>query len=376
MTTLLLTFNDHFLNWDTSVYEERHFIAHVQACDTLQTKIGSIYIDTIGRKLVIDTDACSGLSAKESAKSPDKLYVSPTVQDAVKSTCAWSAYTAVTQLVRRLQDSKLYLLQGLLIESNMAWLTGQLCSTFVSNLDQWCSFVCDSLPPRFMNVLYVRVSRLMLCMYVAQMIDHHKEKKRTVHTEGGVRQIVQDAMAIKAWMSRTCHQQAAAEEQVIITVQSFLLVSQKDMTQAFSEALLSFGVKYAFHLYDLLRLALKYRPDVSNNDRKAVLGLCLEFTNQVQKAMSADSFSFSLPTVDCTILDELFPMVGVEFCTGRKWKLAPLPDPNVVKSAMAVLVGETCNKAMASKRATINITAGKKASDTSVPIPVISVITV
>lgn len=273
------------------------------------------------------------------------------MQDAVRSTCSSSAYRAVSQSVLRLQESKQYLLQGLLNEQNMVWINGSLCAAFINNLDQWSSFICSALPERFTFMVYLQVARLMVHMYIANMIDRHKEKKRMVSTERGVRQIAQDLMAIKSWIS-TYEKDANAvtEQHVIVVLQSFLLCSQRDMVQAFSEAILLFGIKYAYHAYDLLRLCLKFRPEISDIDRKAVLGLCCEFIHAVQKAMDADGFSFSLPTQDMTMLDMLLPKVGIEHCTGFKWKLCTLSDPAAVQMTLAVIVAETCNKAMASRK--------------------------
>eukprot|EP00981_Chlorochromonas_danica_P012823 scaffold5444_cov181-Ochromonas_danica.AAC.4 len=317
-TTLLLAFNDHFLEWDISSYTETHFINHVQACDSLQVNVSRTYIDLAVRKVVIaDSDI-------QFTPEQPYLVISSSIQDAVRSTCCTSASRAVRQAVQRLEDNKVYLLEGFLNEYNVSWLDGSLCNAFINNLDQWASFVCAALPERFLFMVYLQVSRLLIRMYIHHMIARHKEKKRHILTEKGVRQISQDLVAIKAWI--------------------------EDIVKAFSESVLFFGIKYAYHAYDLLRLMLKFRPDVSDTDRRAILGNCSEFINQIKKAIDGDSFSFALPTQDMAMLDDLLPLVGIEHCTGKKWKLCTLADPSSVKLTLSIIVSETCNKALASRK--------------------------
>lgn len=353
MTSLLLAFNDHLLSWDTSGYSETHFINHVQACDALQQGVQSLYIDLSQRKVLV---ADSAVVAEN--KEPNRLVVSAAVQDAVRCTCSSSAQIAVAQSVNRLQESKLYLVEGMLNEQNMAWINGSLIAAFVNNLDQWTNFICSTLPQRFTYMVYLQVSRLLIKIYLANMIAKHRSKSRLICTERGVAQMAQDLMAIKSWIcTYESNMNTVTEQHLIVVLQSFLLCAQKDIVQAFSEAILFFGMKYAYHGYDLLRLVLKFRPDVHDIDRKALLGLCSEFIVQVQRAMQRDQFSFELPTQDMAILDELLPRVGVEHCTGRRWKVITLPDPRTVHLTLSLVVAETCNKALAARRKTDGRTA-------------------
>lgn len=311
----------------------------------MQVNVSRTYIDLSVRKVVIaDSDI-------HFTSEQPYLVISSSIQDAVRSTCGTSASRAVRQAVERLEDNKVYLLEGFLNEHNVSWLDGTLCNAFINNLDQWASFVCAALPERFLFMVYLQVSRLLIRMYIHNMIARHKEKKRKILTEKGVRQISQDLIAIKAWIvsNESCIH-AVTEQHIIVALQSFLLCSQKDMVGAFSESMLFFGIKYVYHAYDLLRLMLKFRPDVSDTDRRAILGLCSEFINQIKKAIDGDSFSFALPTQDMAMLDDLLPLVGIEHCTGKKWKLCILPDPSSVKLTLSIIVAETCNKALASRK--------------------------
>ena len=259
------------------------------------------------------------------------------------------------------------LLDALLNERAPGWLGGELWRLYTDQVHKWLlEFTWQSLPQRYHRLAYVEILHLMIQMYVQKLVECHNDRKRTRLTKQGVQQIQDDLLMLYNWMETHVFQNEAHEEKRLLPILVlFMQCAEENALQCFADAVQQFGIRYAYHLYDLMRLVMKYRiEDLSPRKRKAILALCSEFLKQLRAVHDTDNSLLVGENLshgegkghgymDRSIFEILCPNVGVEHCTGTRWRLEQLVDPGPVRMTVALLVNNTCERARVIKRRTM-----------------------
>jgi hypothetical protein len=346
LQTQLLAFSDHFSLLDLAPYEELSLMDHIRTCDKIFEQLSKVAFDLNTRILLKD-------GIPQEADMEQYLTVSPSVLDSIKSTCDDSARQAFLRSVYILQDAKKYLLENMFHELADGWMGGILCKALVNTLSQWVDMVREIMPRKFVRVTFVETSRLMIIMYINRMVTLHQAKKSTTLSPRGIQQMKSDLKTIYSWVAEnTLPEECIAEKKLlqILFQEGFVTCSDSDALQVFAMATRWFGVKHEYAIYDLFRLVLKYRSDISTKVRKAILAVCNEYLHQLHNAIQTDPQLLQGEITNTNILDILFPSAGIEHCTGAKWKMEKSSDPTATKLTVTLVVTDTINEAMEFRR--------------------------
>ncbi len=344
----MLCFTDHMTLLDFANYEESALIFHVNTTNILLERFKTSYISLQTRKLV------HKIKNDMDIENPSEYLLFPlAVTDALNSACYISSRNAVLKAVYNMAETVSELTVGFLHERVVGWIGGDLCKTFITRFDQWVVHLATILPEKYSTILFIEVGRLMVTLYFNNMTTSYIGNKNLKLSSRGVQQLVSDLQDINVWMvSHISAEHAMDEKNLLLTMASFLVCSQEAALQCYADAIAKFGIQYSLHLYDIIRLVMKFRIDITSRQRKDILGLCGEYLIQLQKAASADSDllsgSHSLEGAhyfDRSIFEVLCPLAGVEHCTGFKWGVEPLSDPTSVRNTIQNLVTNTCNNA-------------------------------
>jgi type II secretory pathway pseudopilin PulG len=180
---------------------------------------------------------------------------------------------------------------------------------------------------------------------------------------------------MQQWLSCRANLSTSADETTIKSVASLAnsnvgIIDHSNRNNAilrcYADAIQTFGIKYALELYDLLRLFLKMRIDMSSSERKKVLGQCSEFYRQLQGAVQSDPTlmqagglgSIGLKaSKDRKIFEDLCPSVGTEHCTGKKWSMEALQtDIGPIRVLISQLITAVTEAARAARNAAVQVT--------------------
>jgi hypothetical protein len=282
---------------------------------------------------------------------------------------------------------------------------------FLNRFDVWLREFVICIPSQYETIVKIELARLVVKTYMGNLIRVYQEHKRFSLSKKGVEQVSCDISRIQDWLDSLFNGVGRALEEYMFlsTVNSFLSCGEDAMLASYAASVQSFGIQYSLHVYDLLRLLLKMRKvtDCSTKVRKSALGICAEFLSQLQTAIAADSSLLSgtrvarkvgrvaktklNPTGDyssssssnsagddptsshCSItaqlaellsyspstslFDELFPKVGVEHCTGKRWGPEKMSDPIAVRMLVARMVTETIAVARCRHREAVELLA-------------------
>lgn len=190
-------------------------------------------------------------------------------------------------------------------------------------------------------MLFVETCRLLITVYVTNMISCYKSNKHIKVSSKGIEQIIADMQTLHSWTVEHISQHLVQfEANFLLMLIQFLFSGENNLITCFSESVQMFGLQYSLHIYDILRLMLKYRMDLTSSTRHSVLGvyyciscvyghinfhlmkLCGEFLNQLQTAVAADpnllggEITAAAARADASILEKLCPQAGIEHCTG------------------------------------------------------------
>ncbi len=347
LQTQLLAFSDHFSLLDLSSYEELSLMDHIRACDKIYELLSVVAFDLNKRILLKDS---TGI-----VDDLQYLRISPSVLDSIKSTCDDSARQAFLRSVYILQDAKRYLLENMFHELAEGWIGGILCKALVNTLSQWVDMVREIMPKKFVRVTFVETSRLMIIMYINRMVTMHQMKKSTTLSPRGIQQLKSDLKTIHSWIvDNTSFEECQAEKKIlqILFQDGFVTCSDSDALPVFAQAVRSFGIKHEYAMYDLFRLILKFRSDITTKVRKSILALCNEYLHQLHNAIQTDPQLLQGEIANTHMIDVLFPQAGVEHCTGTKWKIEKLLDPTASRLTVTLLVTDTINEGMEFRRRT------------------------
>ncbi len=351
VTSQMLAFTDHVTVLSFENYEESALIFHINTCDILISRFKTSYMSLTTRKMVHKVKADMDVTDEN-----EFLPFPPAVTDALNSACFISSRNAVLYAVHNMILSVGDLTSGLLHERVVGWLGGDLCAAFIVRLDQWVMNLSTILPAKYSNILFIEVGRLMVSLYVNNMISSYQTNKSLKLSNKGVQQLDSDLRAIHTWIcAHITGDYAQDEKDLLLTVCDFLNCNQDGALVFYAKAVQKFGIQYALHLYDLIRLVMKFRTDFSPKTRKAVLGLCGEYLTQLQKAAASDtdlicgSNTRGAQYFDKSIFELLCPRAGAEHCTGKKWSVEHLADPGPIKLTVAMLVTSTCTESRSEK---------------------------
>lgn len=344
MSTQLLSFVDHFMMIDFTGFDEMSLIEHIVTCDQIVSSLEHFYVNLLTKQIEYgDRINFTG--------NNNVLFISPAVLDAISSVCFQSAKVALHNIISSACETRKHLLVGFLKEYSEGWIGGILCNALVNSINHWLEYIEEQLPERFARLVCAETCHYFVKVYIQNMINHFKGHKNLVLTSSGIKQIKDDLNIILMWINKVTHgDEGLSIKEFLKVAQSYLECSDVDALQIYAKSVLAFGSKYDLHLYDLFRLLLKYRSNINPKTRKAILALCGEFSSQLKKSTNVDPKLLDGSFNDVMIFDTLFQMVGLEHCTGSKWKIEKPADPEAIRLSVTLTISDTCNNAVSKRR--------------------------
>ena len=386
ITTQLLSFADHILLLDLADYTEHSLIEHIHACETIYHTLSNTYVDLSTRNLCFNENICN--QRRHSAANPVKdhlvypnyYFISSDILDSISMSCNTSIRNAIAKAIADIEVGRKYLLKGFLQETYDGWMGGVLCSALISNITQWLHSFLEETPSQYAYTIHQSIYQMVTMMFMKNIIDVYKNNKSLSLSNQGILQLKNDFNAILNWIldqqqfaqKQLQHQSRSLGEAMLTNsnkfinsteavpvpaieflqvVQTFLLCTDATALKYFADAILIFGIKYKYHLYDCLRLLLKVRCDIKDRVRKAILSICNEFVVQLEQAtITNPKLVEGKFSGNCYLLEDIFPLAGIEHCTGMKWKLEIPSDPTSIRLTVTLMVNEICNQAVTQKR--------------------------
>lgn len=389
----MLSYADHISLLTFANYDEKSLILHINTCDAMALKLHkTLFVlqpceshkamsnDKSTTVTITTIDADSGASEKSKHEKDDKiqdnisehskesnadariikrLQYPLAVVDAVSSAMFNSARNAALTMVYNTLHSADDLVSGFLNERVVEWKNGSLIVAFIDRFEKWVLNIAQIMPLKYLNLLYVETGRTMIYLYISNMIHFHKHAK-VMLSAAGIERMDSDLSALYSWMTHsnaTVREYSDGERNLLQTLKNFLLCDKDMALQAYAHAISSMGLQYSLHIYDLIRLIMKFRLDLPPKNRKSLLALCGEYLQQLQKAVANDptlicgSSNQKRAFQDVSLFDRLCPKVGVEHCTGKKWRVEMLADLAAMRMTISLLVTQTCDEARAIRRA-------------------------
>lgn len=116
--------------------------------------------------------------------------------------------------------------------------------------------------------------RLMILVYVSNIINCYKSNKQIKVSTEGIEHIISDLQTIHSWaIEHIPPSMIQVEATFLLMLIQFLFSTHENLINCFSDSVQMFGLQYSLHVYDILRLMLKYRMDLSSTTRRSVLGV-------------------------------------------------------------------------------------------------------
>lgn len=392
------------LLFDLTEYKESSLVEHIHSCEAIYHTLSHTYIDLNTRQLCYDQTltvqsatlmsrkalhptASIALSSSAANRHfsmipqnaiPHYYFVPKDVLDLIRSACESSCRLAIKKAINDLEIGRQYLTKGLLQENSEGWIGGVLCMALIHNLNQWLDTFQSVLPEKYTATIHVEVGQVMILMYMKHLMELYKNERYWMTlSPRGIQQLKSDFECIYHWVVQNSSgptatlstvasssnstpsclpggngkEEAHNEKQFLLVIQTFLLCTDTTALKFFADAVLIFGIGYKHHLYDCLRLILKIRSDISNKIRKTILGICTEFTNQLEQAISTDPKLLEGKLYGRSpLLEEIFPLAGIEHCTGMKWKQELPSDPIAIRLTVSLMVTTIINQAVVMKK--------------------------
>mmetsp|Transcript_17609 Transcript_17609/g.29507 ORF Transcript_17609/g.29507 Transcript_17609/m.29507 type:complete len:876 (-) Transcript_17609:106-2733(-) len=245
----------------------------------------------------------------------------------------------------------------------MGWLGGKVCQLYLDRVTTWMVAFCDrasATPCEFHRITIRETIRMVVYSYVKGLCDRYKNDKKFMLSEEGSQQLAADLQTVMSWVdeqnvklipptvkNKSEYKGCNDLTMLLRNIRMFVTSDESSLLFCLSEAIQHFGTASSLHLYDLARLCLKIRDDVSNSTRKHVLGLFSTYVDQLQRASLEEygPLSKSHPRLSGPeLLADLFPRVGVYHCSGKKWSLEKLHDSETTaRLEIAAMVTDACN---------------------------------
>lgn len=389
-TSVLLAFSDGITSLQLDRFDESSLISYIHAANDLTNTLSSLSLPL--KSPTTSEGTCrnnSLVSESEKRKEGEiegaqdvRLSIPSPVLEACKSALVDSSMTAVITGVYFLPPSLEPLIQTFFCEGNVGWIGGSAVTAYVDRIQRWCRQFCADVPDSFRPVVKAECVRVGIQCYLQSMIGAYSSGKTVGGSAGGIllgsrrrgnmssdacKQLLSDLECLYSWTTSSALPADVFMESSLLRMFIEFITFQislpgtvpashaNSIPRCFATGIQNFGLQYDWHIYDLLRLALKLRCDVSEKERKLQLGICAEFAKQLRDMAQSDSCLFngvavlSLPSSslppshrpqrDC-IFDILCRNVGNEHCTGAKWTVEILSDPMSVRVEIAKLVND------------------------------------
>lgn len=329
ITNQLLNFCDLISTLSFSDYTEEGFIVHINSMNSCMENI--LVLATVSKK--------------------DESFLSDTIIDAVSSACISSIRRAIQWTVTKSSSGLDDITEVMIRDGKSMWLGGKVCRMYTDRLMKYLKFMAERIPPKYEPTLNAEVVRLTVSKYLMILMSRYREDKKIRLSKDGINQIISDLGSLQMFVTSNASagtDKMAFYDETVITsqVRSFIKFEPSQILTAFAGALGSCGAPYGFHLYDLLRLCLKLRLDISSRDRRYTLGCCNKFLTDLDRVLVDEASFVVIPKgkfITRNILDDLFPDVGVRHCTGKKWSLE-VPDSHMndeILFEISTLVSDT-----------------------------------
>ena len=319
-------------------YGEEGLIEHILACQVNIKKLGGLRVYPYARYnddgLLVDTTVCR------------KWYVaiSNDVMEELGMVFTTSADKALEKAVKNLSRSCDELVSMFLIEKqDVGWIGGKLIKAYLNRVSTWLNDFClrgSASPCEFHRISTREVIRLIVVTYMKKTIDTYFNDKKFKLSEEGVLQVASDLQQIISWVDNrhaaltppgvnTSDFTGLNDVSMLLRSTRMLLMSDEDnLLLCFSESIQHFGHKSIIHMYDLSRLILKVREDMSLKQRKHMLAVFSYYVEQFTSTTTEVFEPLGKPHPRLSgpaILSELFPLAGEIHCTGTKWHYEQLP---------------------------------------------------
>jgi hypothetical protein len=290
------------------------------------------------------------------------LALSRTCIEQLGSIFLQSAANAATGAVTNMLTSTQDLVNMFFNEKDSGWLGGKVCSVYLDRLTSWTEGFCQrgSLKPcEFHRIVRREMIRSVVITYLRKLIDRYRLNKRFQLTSAGETQVASDLKMINRWveiqneklvpsyiLDHGSYTGSNDVTMIVKYIRLFITSDESNLMLCFLESIQHFGLASAPHLYDLVRLSLKIRRDLTKKCRHDVLASFSTYIEQLGQVSPEDLQPLTQPHPRLSgpeILQELCPRVGVYHCTGKKWSYEVADQQT--KLEMANLVTDACNVA-------------------------------
>lgn len=362
LSTQVLAFADHInamtLDNDTHYEDENSLFAHINAAQTLLSRVSKLQIHIESKEIAFANEYADSNSNIDSSDKGRIVWLKvPSAEiEALHFACDDSAYTAMILAINRLRYTRNHLLHHFFDDQAEGWIGGILISAWVNSLGQWADHIATNRLSSHITLkhhLHPAVGRMMIVCYVQALVDRHRANGKRKHlTKNGQKQLQYDLGFLLEWINK--HEVDSAEGYLIEVILSFVQCNESNVMHYMAQAVQKLGLSSSLQLYDLLRLLLKLRVDVTDHHRKTLLQICGEFLLQIEhQAEHKDTATLlSGHPHGLPLMQEIFPHAGHQHCTGSKWKMERPHDPEPLRLTVALLITDLINRAVARGHAT------------------------
>ena len=313
-------------------YGEEGLIEHILACQNNIKRLSALRVYPHAK---YDGD---GVMIDDTESKRWYLVVSNEVLEEIGTKLSGSADRALEKAISNLKSSCFDMEQLFLMEKgDSGWLGGELCKAYLTRVSTWLNEFClrgSATPCEFHRISTREVIRMIVITYMKKIIDTYFNDKKFKLSEDGVQQVASDLQHVISWVDdkhsslippgvNKSDFTGLNDVSMLLRNTRMLLMSDEDnLLLCFSESIQHFGHKSIIHLYDLSRLILKVREDMSLKQRKHMLAVFSYYVEQFQTTSTEIFEPLGNPhprLAGSAILAELFPLAGEIHCTGTKW---------------------------------------------------------
>lgn len=357
--TLAMSIARHVSQTSFSDYGEEALLGHILACQECVRYFSTLRIYPYSGKL-----AGSVADLAVGAKDKWVMALSRVCIEQVGGSFLRSANEAATAAVQTVAQTSQDIVNMFFLETG-GWIGGRVVHALLDRVDGWMEAFCHrgaSKPCEFHRIIRRETIRLVVVTYIRKLIEKYRLNKKFKLSGEGEMQVASDLQIIGRWVEQTNEKlipsyvsdrgSYTGSNDVTMLIRNtrlFMTSDEDSILLCFVESIQHFGLSCAPHLYDLARLAMKIRSDLHNKVRLNTLG---SFGCYISKLTAATIEGFGPlshphPRISGpSILQELFPNVGVTHCTGKKWSYEKLQDPDGTLSLeISTLVTDACNVA-------------------------------
>ena len=387
ISTMIFNLAEYVGRLDFSHYGEEALLEHILACQEVVKFCFGLrvypYHGKVQSDIMIEKYGFDPQRLKKQWVIALRDHELEEVSTTLLNSANLAAENAVSNTFQTFEDIRKMLFYE---KKGTGWLAGRVCEVYLERVTTWMNGFCERAsknPCEFHRITIRETIRMVVYSYVKGLCDRYKYDKKFMLSEGGCRQLASDLQAISSWIdaqnvnliptsikNKSVYKGCNDLTMLLRNIRMFSTSDVSSLLFCFSEAMQHFGTGSALQLYDLARLCLKIRSDVSNSDRKRVLSLYSVYVEQLQNYFFMfGPLSKSHPRLSGPeLLKDLFPNVGTYHCSGKKWSLEKLSESEAdARLEIADLVTDTCNvsrirRAGVTNQATDTIATRKQSS--------------